>query len=445
MADTYLEFTWEKAKEIAIDRIEAHTKKCLTTDEIQILKGSWNNKKYREIALELNLSSDYVQKDLGYHLWRKLEDSLKEYDQNLLLKNEKVNKINFQEILRRAWEKSRSDINSYPEGWVKIGSPLYVNRDTIESRCYHTILKPGSLLRIKAPMLMGKTSLIMRILYHAKKQNYQTVYLDFNNPEGRILADLERFIRWFCNEISDKLELEDRLDDYWSSKRAISTNCNRYFERYLLAEIDYPLVLALDTVDRIFSHTEVSQDFFGLLRGWHEDGKISDILKKLRIVMAYSTEVYIPLDINQSPFNVGDPIELTEFDYELVDDLASRHELDWNNIQINQLIEMVGGHPYLVRLAMYEVSRGNITLERLLEESPTEAGIYSVHLRKNLHELQKSSDLVESYKKVVNSSKPVELDPIHTCQLFRMGLVQIDKNQVIPRCGLYRDYFRRVL
>ncbi len=51
----------------------------------------------------------------------------------------------------------------------------YVERPPIESRCYETILQPGSLLRIKAPKRMGKTLLIDKILHQATQQNYRTV------------------------------------------------------------------------------------------------------------------------------------------------------------------------------------------------------------------------------------------------------------------------------
>ncbi|MBD2664646.1 AAA-like domain-containing protein [Richelia sinica FACHB-800] len=53
--------------------------------------------------------------------------------------------------------------------------------------------------------------------------------------------------------------------------------------------------------------------FFGLLRALHEEGKRREIWQKLRLVIVHSTEVYISLDINQSPFNVDLSVELPEF------------------------------------------------------------------------------------------------------------------------------------
>ncbi len=182
-----------------------------------------------------------------------------------------------------------------------------------------------------------------------------------------------------------------------------------------------------------------------MLRSWHEKGKISQRWKQLRLVMAHSTEVYIPLDINQSPFNAGVPVELLEFDPKQVKDLARLHQLNWNKPQVEKLMSIVGGHPYLVRLAMYEVSSGKVTLEQLLRDAPTEVGIYSNHLRRHLETLQQASELAQAFKKVVASPEPVELDSMQIYKLHSMGLVQRQDNQVMPRCHLYREYFRRVL
>jgi hypothetical protein len=103
---------------------------------------------------------------------------------------------------------------------------------------------------------------------------------------------------------------------------------------------------------------------------------------------------------------------------------------------------MLGGHPYLIRVALYRVRRQDVTLEQLLRDAPTEAGIYGNHLLGHLLSLQKNSELREAFKKVVTTDNPVQLEPIQVPQLQRMGLVQVQGNDVTPRCNLYRQYFR---
>jgi hypothetical protein len=438
------EFTGKDAQQVADRLAFQSTGKHLSDVEMIVFEGSWQGKTYEEMAQEAGYTVDYLNKDVGNKLWKKLSDLL----------GEKVSKKNLREPLKRASKAQERPLATsragqeipFPEGSVPLDSPFYVERNGVESLCYDAIVKPGSLIRIKAPKLMGKTSLMTRILAQGQSQNYQTAYLDLGSVERSIVRDLAKFLRWLCLMVGRQLELENKLNDYWDTEILGSNdNCTVYFEEYLLPAINCPLVLGLDKVDLVFPYTEVIEDFLGMLRSWHEKGKISQIWKQLRLVMAHSTECYIPLDMNQSPFNAGVPVELLEFDLKQVKDLAGLHQLNWHESQVEELMGMVGGHPYLVRLALYEVSMGKITLEKLLGEAATEAGIYSNHLRRQLEMLQQVPELAEAWQNVVESSEPVELDSMQIYKLHSMGLVQRKNNQVMPRCHLYREYFCRVL
>ncbi|MEH1894300.1 MAG: AAA-like domain-containing protein [Nostoc sp.] len=307
-----------------------------------------------------------------------------------------------------------------PEGQVDLASEFYIERPPIESRCYEAILKPGSLIRIKAPRQMGKTSLMARILYKASQQGCLTVPLSFQLLDGKDFADLDNFLKKFCASVGRRLGIPNKLGDYWDEIFGSKDNCTIYFEECLLAEINQPLVLGLDEVDLVFQHPEIAADFFGLLRAWHEDGKNREIWKKLRLVVVHSTEVYIPMNINQSPFNVGLPIELPEFNAEQVLNLAQRHGLNWSFTQVEQLMAMVGGHPFLVRMALYSIARQDTTLDLLLQTAPTEAGAYSDHLRRHLWNLEQRPELAAAIKKVVANTSPVRLGSIECFKLLEV-------------------------
>lgn len=330
-----------------------------------------------------------------------------------------------------------------PDGQVSLKSAFYVERPPIESDCYEAIVKPGSLIRVKAPRQMGKTSLMSRILHQATQQGYQTAALNFQAADAEFLTNLDQFLQWFCDSITWELKREDKLADYWKGGMLGSKNkCTNYFQRYLLSEISSPIVLGLDEVDQIFQHPEIATDFFGLLRAWHERGKNEAIWQKLKLVIVHSKEVYIPLNINQSPFNVGLPIELPELNQQQVQDLVQRHNLDLFPQQLEQLITMVGGHPYLLRVALYQVARKRMTLERLLQVAPTEEGPYYEHLRRHLLNLEEHTELVAAVKQVVSAHIPVEIKTAEAFKLRSMGLVKIQGNKVMPLCELYRQYFR---
>jgi hypothetical protein len=329
-----------------------------------------------------------------------------------------------------------------PEGSVSLDSQLYIDRPPIESDCYQTILKPGALIRVKAPRQMGKTSLLERILHQAREQGHQTAYLNFQSADASFLTNLEELLQWFCGDITNELNLEDRVADYWKQGMGSKQKCGNYFQRYLLATITSPLTLGLDEVDQLFQYPEIAQEFFGLLRAWHEKGKNEQAWQKLRLVISHSKEVYIPLNINQSPFNVGVPIELPEFNHEQINELVQKHQLNCSESEIEALIGMVDGHPYLLRKALYEIARGSLNLKQFLQMAPTEEGIYGDHLRRHLFNITADSNLEAAMKQVIASSNPVRLEANLAFKLRSLGLVKLRGNDVIPMCNLYRLYFK---
>lgn len=332
-----------------------------------------------------------------------------------------------------------------PEGQVSLDSAFYIERPPIENDCYETILQPGALIRIKAPRQMGKTSLLSRTLDYAKQQGAQAAYLNLQSADARFLNNFDSFLQWFCGSIAQELNLPDNLDKYWQGVLGSKNKSTNYFQRYLLSEIKTPLVLGLDEVDQLFQYPEVAGEFFALLRAWHEKSKNEVTWQKLRLAIVHSKEVYIPLNINQSPFNVGLPIDLPEFKYSQVENLVQRHRLNWSQQDIKQLMTMVGGHPYLVRIALHEIARGRITLSQFLQLAPTEQGIFSDHLRRHLYNLQDDKTLVAAMKQTIASNEAVRLDTGLAFKLRSMGLVKFKENDVTPLCNLYRLYFRENL
>ena len=316
---------------------------------------------------------------------------------------------------------------------------IYIERPPVEDRCYQEIVKPGALIRIKAPKRMGKTLLIQQIISHSKQQGYAQVYLNMNELP---FTNLDDFLQSFCVRVSDNLGLPDQLDSYWKKRLPSKVNCKRYLEQYLLTSLESPVVLCLDEVERIFSHQEIAKGFLTLLRSWHEDAKSKEIWKKLRLIVVYATEVYVNLPIEQSPFNVGLPIELLEFTEQQVTSFAQAYGLNLSGDSVTQLMAMVGGNPYLLSQAFDHLKNHQAvekTLDTLLANAPTEAGIYGSHLYLLLTSIQEHTELLDAIKLLVSTTKPVRLDATITRKLESMGLVQRHGND----CSL-RSEERRV-
>lgn len=179
-----------------------------------------------------------------------------------------------------------------------------------------------------APRQMGKRSLLNRVISHAKAQSYETVHIDLQEADEAVFTSLDRFLRWFCINVTMQLNVNPQMEEYWDENLGSKVSCKLYFERYLLKQTYHPILLVV-SVDRVCAHPSIAQDFLSMLRFWYELVKQVDIWQKLRLVLVHSTDSHISLRLNQSPFNVGLSIRLPGFTLEQVQDLAQRYGLNW--------------------------------------------------------------------------------------------------------------------
>lgn len=440
-----MNFNLDEAIKIANQLIYNKFQRNLTDVEIIILQGAWNKEEYDAIAAKHQYATSYISQDVAPKFWKLLTESL----------GEKVRKSNFKAALKRSWfsqfvseetnlEQINNDANNQ-NNTVPIISDIYVERPPIESICYEIIKQPGSLIRIKAPSFMGKTYLIDKLLSELTQENYRTVSLSFELADSSThFNNLNKLLRWFCINISRELGLSSELDEYWDEEgMGAKVSCTTYFEEYLLAQGEAPLVLCLDDVDLLFPYPQIYEDFFGLLRSWYEKARSRTTWQKLRLIIAHSTDVYIRLNINQSPFNVGLPVELSEFTFEQVMELVRQHHLEINHNIIQPLVQLVGGHPYLLEQAFFYLkTHPQVTISELLTQAITDAGIYSHHLREQWLNLQQHPELTAAFKKVIFSTTPIQIEPVLGYQLQSIGLVKLSGNTVEPRCNLYSQYFK---
>ena len=411
----------------------------------------WEGKTYAEIAESCGYDHSYIR-DVGFRLWQSLSESL----------NQKVSKSNIRAVVERyarhqslpaamvsAPEPAAASVLpdwELPNGPVPLASQLYMERPPIEAQTMTALLKPGSLIRLKAPRQMGKTSLLRRLVAHGQGHQMRCVTLSLHRADRQTFADLDRFLRWFCANISYQLGLDTDLDRRWNRDIGSKVSCTAYLEDAVLAQVDTPLVIALDEVNELFQYPELASEFLPLLRSWYEEARESEPWSRIRWILAHATEVYAPLQLHQSPFNVGLAIRLPTFTLEQVQELAQRHHLPWAEgsegaEKLLALLRVVSCRPGLVRLALYALAQGNANLEQFLEEAPTQSGIYGDHLRELLAALYPHPDLQIAFRWVIESADPVALEPITAYRLENLGLIDLHKNLATPSCELYRQYF----
>jgi diguanylate cyclase (GGDEF)-like protein len=333
-----------------------------------------------------------------------------------------------------------------PTGPLNANSPVYIERSPIEAHACAEIERPGSLLRIKAPRQMGKSSLLLWVSNHAHTLGYQTCKIDFLQAEKSCFANLDTLLRWFCRLAALQLGMPSDLEGWWDEEVGSKVSCTIYLENHLLRRVDVPLVLIINEVNQLFEYEEIAGDFLSLLRFWHEQSQRSPLWQKLRLVLAYCTDVYVPLKLEQSPFNVGRQLKLPPFTLEQVKELAERYELSQYlgvayDSFVADLFALVGGHPYLVHTVIAAVRSHPGKPHEILTRAAEPSGILGNHLRRCHAAIRHEPKLIQVLQQLVKAPSGLRLSSHVAYQLDSLGITRYDSERYRLSCELFRRYF----
>jgi len=330
----------------------------------------------------------------------------------------------------------------FPEGTMSPQSPFYIERRE-DQVALDAIKQQGVTITIKGPRQIGKSSLLNHVVETAVKSGKRVVLLDFQLIEKETLIDARSFYQHFCRWIDYKLGTKDNVEQFWKIPLGNAQICSNYIEEKIVLPTKQPLVLAMDETERIFE-TRFRSDFFGMLRSWHNNRAIYDQWKLLDLALVTSTEPYQFVDdLNQSPFNVGEVIEMQDFTAKEVAELNQRHDSPLTIEETERLIKILGGHPYLTRKALYLVSSKRITPAELFSQASEERGPFGDHLRNYLFRLHNKESLISGLQLVIKRNKCPDRDVYF--RLRGAGLVREQEDLIIPRNELYAEYFRKHL
>ena len=333
-------------------------------------------------------------------------------------------------------------LESPDQGTMALESQLYIRR-VEDDRALRAVDAQEGTVIIKGARQMGKSSLLNRMISGAVDRDQRVIFLDFQLFDQPALENRERFFRQFCTFLADELELPNRLDEYWDVDLPLPKICTSYMGRYLLKGIEEPVVLAMDEVDRVLN-TSFRSDFFGMLRSWHNKRAMSKLWRRFSQVLVISTEPYQLIeDLNQSPFNVGQTLRLQDFTAVQVAELNGRHGSPFGAGELDELMRLLAGHPYLVRRALYLTATGEYTPASFFEVAGTDQGPFGGHLRRHLFRLKGKDNLTAGLQEILRNNACADEQLVW--RLEGAGLVKKEGMRVLPRCELYTKYFRQHL
>ncbi len=332
-------------------------------------------------------------------------------------------------------------------GTVPVDSPFYVEREADQLAAQQLDSREPTVI-IKGHRQSGKSSLLARLHDRAMRDGLLSCYLTFQGMDAASVANTDEFFRQLAWMVADKLDATVDPDELWSDRRGVKQNLSRYLEKAVLAPSDVAVQILFDEVDVVFESASTRTDLFSMIRTWHND-RATDPKgnwKKLRLVIAHATEPALWIaDLNQSPFNVGLNLTMPDFDLLQLADLNQRYGSPLSSdVDLRRLEQLVGGHPYLVRLALYDLAKNQRSIEELEHLAARADGPFAPHLDRYWMRLSENPQLAAAVRQVIQ--KGTCNDERMFSQLWASGLVRGDeRGAVAMRCRLYQDYFERRL
>jgi hypothetical protein len=329
-------------------------------------------------------------------------------------------------------------------GALQLDSPFYVRR-TADAQVEALAKRRGETILIKGPRQVGKTSLAARARAAAERHSQPACYIDLQLLDESRLRDSATLLKYLAARLARDFSTAIKPKDLWDDLLGDADSLTEFIEKAVLANSPAPVLVCLDEVDNIFKHP-YRDDFFGLLRGWHNRRATHVPWRHFNLLISHSTEPALFIrDLNQSPFNVGTVFRLNDFDRDEILWLNQRHDCPLTGSEdLERFILLLGGHPYLVRQALYAMANAQMNLAQLETIAADDTGPFGDHLRRHLWALRNNDSLLKALKLALSGAGISNEDDFQ--RLRAAGLISGDSRQTArPRCRLYAMYLEKHL
>jgi predicted ATPase/GAF domain-containing protein len=237
-------------------------------------------------------------------------------------------------------------------GTVPSDSPTYVRRKADELLAAN--LAAGELSYVFNSRQMGKSSLRVRAMDRLRKAGVACAAVDITSIGSRGVT-AEQWYAGVARTLVNGLGLGRDFDlrRFWRDKAELSPvqRLDVLFDEVLLAQIPGPIAVFIDEVDAVLALDFELDDFFALLRLFHNRRAEDPRYARLSIVLlGVATPGDLIRDSRRTPFNVGRAIPLSGFRFDeartLLPGLARAGDAEKI---LRAVLDWSGGQPFLTQ------------------------------------------------------------------------------------------------
>lgn len=239
-------------------------------------------------------------------------------------------------------------------GSLEGDAPSYVTRQA--DLAFYQALKAGQFCYVLNSRQMGKSSLRVRTMQRLQAEGTVCVFIDLTGMGTQDVTP-EKWYGGIVQSLVSGCQLASKIQwrSWWRERRDLLSPVQRlslFIKEILLVEIQQKIVIFVDEIDRVLSQKFSLDDFFGLIRYCYNQRNTHVDYKRLTFaLLGVATPSDLIQDKTQTPFNIGQAIQLKGFKLDEVQPLIEGLRGKINNPEtvINDILSWTGGQPFLTQ------------------------------------------------------------------------------------------------
>ncbi|GEM_PF-539474 len=246
-----------------------------------------------------------------------------------------------------------SDINYYKVGGsLEYQHPTYVVRQA-DAQLYQGLIN-GEFCYVLNSRQMGKSSLRVQMTKKLKAQGVKCAAIDMTRIGSHVTPE-----EWYGGLVSEllrgfRLSRKINFSNWWRDREVLSPvqRLSEFIDDVLLIELSDNIVIFIDEIDSIIK-IPFRDDFFAFIRACYNQRVDNPDYQRLTFcLLGVATPSDLIADRNLStPFNIGQAIELTGFEWYEVKPLAQGLTGKVTNPAdvLAEILDWTGGQPFLTQ------------------------------------------------------------------------------------------------